>query len=45
MNPIPPSIPEPIRLFPEEKVVDKEWQEPEPSIPYGWEDTKGWTWR
>lgn len=42
MNPIPP-IQEPIRVFvpkPEEDV-----KESVPEIPYGWEDTKDWSWR
>ena len=50
MNNIPNSPPktiyEPIRIFPEEKKGgETERPTPEPSIPYGWEDTKYWTWR
>lgn len=47
MNPISYNIPEPIRIFPEPKNVqpEEEWKEPIPSIPYGWEDTKDWSWR
>ncbi len=43
MNPITPTIPEPIRIFPDDPA--QEWIEPVPSIPYGWEDTKDWSWR
>jgi len=44
MNPIPHAIPEPIRVFPDERQQDQE-KEPVPSIPYGYEDTKDWSWR
>jgi len=52
MNPIPQNIQEPVAIFPEEKIRlvcdDPGIQEPpfpEPSIPYGYEDTKEWSWR
>lgn len=44
MNPIPNTIPEPIRIFPDDPAHDEK-KEPDPSIPYGWEDTKDWSWR
>lgn len=43
MQPIPQTIQEPIRIFPEDPAVEQPL--PEPSIPYGWEDTKDWSWR
>lgn len=43
MNPIPQTIQEPVRVWPEKKEEPK--QEIQPSIPYGWEDTKDWSWR
>lgn len=44
MNPIPPIfIQEPIRVFVPTQEEDQ--QEPVPQIPYGWEDTKDWSWR
>ncbi len=47
MNPIPPTIQEPVRIFSDDpKLDDQEVQiSPEPSIPYGYEDTKDWSWR
>jgi hypothetical protein len=48
MNPIPPTIQEPVRVFPDDPRVDENQEvqiSPEPSIPYGWEDTKDWSWR
>lgn len=46
MNPIPPTIQEPIRVFPDDPRIDQDPpKEIEPSIPYGWEDTKDWSWR
>jgi hypothetical protein len=44
MNTIPNTIPEPIRIFPDDPALP-EWKEPDPSIPYGYEDTKDWSWR
>jgi len=44
MNPIPQTIQEPIRIFPDDPSQESP-QLPEPSIPYGWEDTKDWSWR
>ena len=44
MNPIPNTIQEPIRIFPEPSKPE-EAKTPEPSIPYGYEDTKDWSWR
>jgi hypothetical protein len=44
MNPIPQTIPEPLRTFPEDRKPE-DYKPPEPSIPYGWEDTKDWSWR
>jgi len=44
MNPIPQTIQEPIRIFPDEPAQDPKTL-PEPSIPYGWEDTKDWSFR
>jgi len=43
MNPIPQTIQEPVRSWPEEKKEPE--QEIQPLIPYGWEDTKDWSWR
>lgn len=43
MQPIPSTIPEPIRIFPDDLAQDQPI--PEPSIPYGYEDTKDWSWR
>ncbi len=43
MQPVSNTIPEPIRIFPEEQHVEQ--IEPVPSIPYGYEDTKDWSWR
>ncbi len=47
MNPIPPTIYEPLRIIPEKKEKTEESSEEEivPSIPYGWEDTKDFSWR
>lgn len=46
MIPIPPFIPEPIRLFQSEEDEEKSEEiEPTPSIPWGWEDTKDFSWR
>lgn len=47
MGPIPPiTIPEPVRLFPSEEDEENiEDIDPTPSIPYGWEDTKDFSWR
>lgn len=45
MNPIPQTIQEPIRVFSDDPAIPEEQKEPEPSIPYGWEDTKDWSWR
>jgi len=44
MNPLLSPIYEPPRHFPEEK-KEEEQKIPEPSIPWGWEDTKNWSYR
>jgi len=44
VNPIPQTIQEPIRVFAEDRKAEEN-PTPEPSIPYGWEDTKDWSWR
>lgn len=45
MNPIPQTIQEPIRIFPDDPAQEQPGPIPEPSIPYGYEDTKEWSWR
>ena len=43
---IPTTLIESIRILKEDSSEeDKEWELPTPSIPYGWEDTKDWSWR
>lgn len=44
MNPASQTIQEPIRVFPDDPAQEPQ-PLPEPSIPYGYEDTKDWSWR
>lgn len=41
---IPQTIQEPIRIFPDDPRIEEPLP-PEPSIPYGYQDTKDWSWR
>jgi len=46
MTPIPQTIQEPLRFLPDPpKEEVEEPMEIVPSIPYGYEDTKDWSWR